>query len=263
MKINLIIGGAEKGGTTTLFHLLKNHPSIVLPRAKELHFFSDDSRFHVPEEIDYSAYHKSFFSRSYSYKMKMYYKVLMGATVFGDATPDYMWWKTAPYRVFQYNSDAKWVLLLRNPIDRAFSHWKMEFYKKNRENLSFIDALMQEEERASQMSPMQDKIFSYKSRGFYTEQLRNIYRYFDKKNIYINTSDELRNNTLSVVSDICVFLGVSKYNESYIPKSYDQNKSSNNVKLSKDCRLYLVNVFRDEINELEKLLNKDLSEWLL
>jgi hypothetical protein len=61
MKINLIIGGTEKGGTTTLHYLLKSHPKILMPRAKELHFFSNENYFMKGGvDVDYRQYHRMF-----------------------------------------------------------------------------------------------------------------------------------------------------------------------------------------------------------
>lgn len=263
MRVNLIIGGAEKGGTTALHHLLNQHPSIVMPRAKELHFFSDDSYFRGSEDPDYDCYHKMFYGRSYPYKAKILFKKISGASIFGDATPDYMWWRSAPYRIYQYNPDAKWILLLRNPIERAFSHYKMEYYKKKREHLSFADALIEEERRSERLHPLQDKVFSYKSRGLYSGQLRNIYKYFDCDSVFVVTSDKLKHNMLSVLNDVCMFLGVSEYKRSYLPGLFDSNAGNNSAKISQNDKQYLVNIFRDDVSELENILDMNLSSWLM
>ena len=58
--------------------------------------------------------------------------------IIGEATPIYMYWKNAIKRIYNYNSDMKLILVLRNPIDRAFSHWNMEVHRK-REDRTFLE----------------------------------------------------------------------------------------------------------------------------
>jgi len=267
VKINLIIGGTEKGGTTSLYNLLKEHPKVLMPRAKELHFFSDENYF-TENDVDYQQYHRMFFGRSYKYKFKLYYKYLSGARIFGDASPEYMWWNSAPHRVYQYNPLAKWLILLRNPIDRAFSHYKMNVFKKGakkghqNEQLSFMEAIIQEKERCKKSLPLQDKNFSYMDKGLYSKQLKNIYKYFDKNNVYVETSDVFKFNTFGTVNEICNFLGIDDYREYYIPKRYDSNIGVNDITMTSEERQYLVDYFKDEVKELEVILQKDLSFWL-
>ena len=257
MKINLIIGGTEKGGTTSLYSLLRNHPKIIMPRAKELHFFSDNS-FFDKKDIDYQQYHKLFFGRSYKYKVKMYYKYLSGARILGDSSPEYVWHKTSPQRICQYNPAAKWVVLLRNPIDRAFSHYKMNVFKKSNVNepLSFIEALIREGKKT------QNGSFSYIDKGFYSKQLINLYKFFDKKNVYVETSDTFKDNTFDVLNNICNFLGVGDYKKQYIPILYDSNLGVDDIIMSSQERDFLINIFKDEITQLECILKRDLSAWI-
>ena len=260
MKINLIIGGTEKGGTTSLYSLLKNHLEIIAPRAKELHFFSDDS-FFDKEVIDHKQYHKLFLGRSWKHKLKIYLKYFSGARILVDSSPEYMWHNSAPQRVYQYNSDAKWIVLLRNPIDRVFSHYKTNVFKKSTVNepLSFIEALTRESKKNDTL--LQDRSFSYIDKGFYSKQLKNMYKYFDKKNVYVETSDTFKDNTLCVLNDICNFLEIGEYKKQYIPTSYDSNLGVSDIVMSSQEKEFLINIFKDEIKDLECVLKRDLSAW--
>jgi hypothetical protein len=229
-----------------------------MPRAKELHFFSNENYFMKGGvDVDYRQYHRMFIGRSYKDKFKLYYKYLNGGRIFGDASPEYMYWKPAPKRIYQYNPLTKWILLLRNPIDRAFSHYKMNVFRKGREKLPFMDAL-----HKSQELLLQDKVFSYIDKGFYSDQLKNIYKYFDKSNIYIETSDVFRSNTFDTLNKICNFLEIDDYQEQYIPVSYDKNTSVDNIVMSSMERDFLIDIFKDEVKKLEVILQKDLSPWL-
>ena len=89
---------------------------------KELHFFDRDA-----ENTDYKKYHANF-------KPKPQHRVI------GEASPIYMYWETAPYRIWKYNPKMKWILVLRNPVERAFSAWNMET-KRGKEKLSFAEVI--------------------------------------------------------------------------------------------------------------------------
>ena len=112
------------------------------------------------------------------------------------------------------------------------------FIKKNREASTYID------------------------KGFYSGQLKNIYKYFDKSNVFIETSDIFKDNTFYTLNNICNFLGIDSYQEQCIPPSYDNNVGVDNIVMSDQEREYLVNIFRDEIHKLEIILNRDLSSWM-
>jgi len=107
MKISFVVGGAQKGGTTALDAYLRKHPFALMAKQKEVHFFDDESYFHKAE-VDYAPYHASF-------------DLKHTAQIIGEATPIYMYWYAAPRRIWEYNPAMKWILILRNPIERALS----------------------------------------------------------------------------------------------------------------------------------------------
>lgn len=110
-KVSFVIGGAQKSGTTALYKYLAKHPDIHLSARKEPHFFDqEDPAFFLSP--DYSVYHK-FFDPEGPHQL------------LGEATPIYMYWYEAPRRIWQYNPQMKWIIVLRNPVERAFSHWNM------------------------------------------------------------------------------------------------------------------------------------------
>lgn len=133
-KVGFLVAGTAKGGTTALDSYLRLHPKICMPfKLKEVNFFSTAELFSFGEP-DYRLYHAFF-------RPKKVHCIL------GDVSPDYMFSEKAPRRVHDYNPEMKIVLSLRDPIDRAFSHWNM-----NRalgfEPLPFSEAIHGEEERA-------------------------------------------------------------------------------------------------------------------
>ena len=93
-------------------------------------------------------------------------------------------------RIWQYNPEMKLISILRNPIERAYSNWKMEV-EKGRETERLSLTLEEEENRCRSALPHQHRIYSYLSRGFYTEQIRRIWQYFPRENCLLIKQEEL------------------------------------------------------------------------
>lgn len=109
---DFLIIGAQKAGTTALFHYLKMHPNIKASNPKEIHFFNCDNRF----ARGYDFYH-SFFPQKTSGTDKTF-----------EASGSYLAHGRAPERIFKYNPALKLIVLVRDPAERAFSAWNM--YRK-------------------------------------------------------------------------------------------------------------------------------------
>ena len=148
-QIGFIICGTQKGGTTALDRYLRMHPEICMADKKEVHFFDND-KFFIDQKPDYLKYHLNFSPRDH-------HKII------GEATPIYMYWKNSIKRMHNYNPDMKLIAVLRNPMDRAFSHWNMERDKK-REHRSFWKAIKDEESSLLDTEHIQDRTFSYLER---------------------------------------------------------------------------------------------------
>jgi len=243
-KVSFIIGGTQKAGTTALHDYLEKHPEIGVADKKEVHFFDNEEYFRG-NKPDYSAYH-FFFRHNPPHKL------------LGEATPIYMYWYDAPRRIWQYNPDMKIIVILRNPIDRAYSHWNMERYRKA-ESLSFWDALQCERERCREALPYQHRVYSYIDRGFYVKQLRRIWTYFPEDQTLILRNEDIRRNPQKAVEDVCLFLGVRSPGRL---KAQDIHSRPYISPMSSREREYLRHVFEFEIKHLERILGWDCSEWL-
>jgi len=169
-----------------------------------------------------------------------------------------MYWYDSPKRIWQYNPQMKFIIILRNPIERAFSHWNMET-GRGAESLSFSEAIRTEVERCRAALPLQHRVFSYIDRGFYTEQLRRIWHYFPREQTLVIKNEELRNDLQQTLGKISSFLGVSEF-EGVAHKDVHSRpyKSSMNA----DDHAYLTRIFYDEIKTLEGALGWDCSDWL-
>ncbi len=108
-ELDFVVAGTQSGGTTTLDHYLRDHPSVSMPLTrKELHFFDHEENF-AAHPVDFGAYHANFGPR-------------LPGQLRGEATPSYMYWTPAAARLARYNPALKIVIVLRNPIARAHSH---------------------------------------------------------------------------------------------------------------------------------------------
>jgi sulfotransferase family protein len=242
--VDFVICGTQKGGTTALDAYLREHPEICMANQKEVHYFDNEKHFvnGVPDDSKYHA----FFSPNKAHK------------VLGETTPIYMYWNESPKRIFEYNPEMKIILILRNPIDRAYSHWNMERSRKP-DYLSFRDAIDTERERYREALPYQHREFSFIDRGHYLDQLRRIWAYFPKERVLILKNDELKQNPNITLNKLADFLGVTHFNNI---KSKNVHSRPYVSRMSKEERDFLKSIFEPEIKELEEELQWNCSDWI-
>ena len=240
MRVDFVIGGTQKGGTSALDSFLRQHPEICMPATrKELHFFD-----RAEENHDYKKYHANF-------KPTPQHRVL------GEASPIYMYWETAPARIWKYNPKMKWILALRNPVERAFSAWNMET-KRGKEKLRFADAIEKESERCREALPLQHRVYSYVDRGFYAPQVRRLFKIFGRDNVLILLNEELRNDHKKTLRRVFEFLGVDP---SFFPREASVFEQEYSIQIDNQLRARLIDTFYFDIKELEKLIGRDLAKW--
>jgi len=239
MRVDFVIGGTQKGGTSALDSFLRQHPEICMPETrKELHFFDREA-----DDTDYKKYHANF-------KPKQ-------QRVIGEASPIYMYWETAPYRIWKYNPKMKWILALRNPVERTLSAWNMET-KRGKEKLSFADAIEKEPERCREALPLQHRVYSYTDRGFYAHQVRRLFNIFGKDNCLVLLNEELRNDHKKTLRRVFEFLGVES---SFVPPEASVFEQEYSIQIDIQLKSRLIDTFYFDIKELERLLGHDLSGW--
>ena len=124
-RLDFILAGAQKSGSTALHYFLSRHPDICMGDQQEIHFFDNDAMFVA--EPNYEELHK-------------HYPSIASATIAGDCTPSYLYHEPAMQRIWNYNPKIKLLILLRNPVERAFAHWNMQQYK-GIEPLDFFDEI--------------------------------------------------------------------------------------------------------------------------
>ncbi|OHB36536.1 MAG: sulfotransferase [Phenylobacterium sp. RIFCSPHIGHO2_01_FULL_70_10] len=195
-KVDFIIAGAQKAGTTALFDYLGDHPQIGLSDVKEVHFFDDEARdWATPNYLDYHAR----------------FDLSDRTKVWGEATPIYLYWKDSLERICTYRPDIKLIVLLRDPVARAFSHWKME-YARGVETAPFDWCVRRGRTRLFDSAPWGwHREFSYVERGFYGEQVERLFGLFPREQVLILQAEALDAEPSATLSKVCDFLGVAPF----------------------------------------------------
>ena len=241
-RLDFIVPGAQKSGTTALHYFLKRHPQIALPDRQEMHFFDDEEIFSRP--VDYELLHRHF-------------RLIRRGQVAGEVTPSYLYWKPAMERIWNYNPQIKLIVLLRSPADRAFAHWNMQRFK-GREPLDFPDALKEEPRRIAKPLTIESRRFAYVDRGFYSEQLERVFKFFPREQVKIVKFEHFRDRKQKTLDEIFDFLGVKRLR---ITGDKDRNVVPYERAITSDERKYLSEVFSAEITKLEQMLGWDLADW--
>ena len=251
-RLDFIVVGAQKSGTTALHYFLRKHPQIALPERQELHFFDDDGIFSRP--VDYDLLHRQFRPVAGSTLLRF---ATARQAIAGEVTPSYLYWKPAMERIWNYNRQIKLVILLRNPIDRAFAHWNMQRFK-DREPLGFLDALKEEPRRIAQPLTIESRRFAYVDRGFYSGQLERVFKFFPREQVHFVKFEDFRDRKQETLDGVFEFLGVKPLRRI---RDKDRNIVPYERTITAEEREYLSEVFSAEITKLEQMLGWDCSDW--
>ena len=197
-----MIVGAQKCGTTALARFLSRHPDIGMASPKEMHLF-DSPQYAgdwTPEQIDE--------------RYRPFFRHCAGTAVRGEATPIYMFLPEVAREIQRYNPDLKLIVLLHDPVERAISHYYME-RARGREHRPLWLALLCEPMRLRRCRDGRAfgsalRVCSYRRRGLYSLQLRNLYRWFDRSRVLVVRTRDLRQHHDAVLRRVFAFLGVSE-----------------------------------------------------
>ena len=211
---DFLILGAQKAGTTALYAYLRWHPHITGPAFKEVSFFD---RHYARGEAWYRAHLPA--------------RVRAG-TLVGEASPSYLFHPLAPERVAALVPDARLIALLRNPVDRAFSHYQHEV-ALGRETLSFEEAIEREEERmhGEVEHMLRDPTYfsypwwnyTYLARGRYAEQLERWFAVFPREQVLVLATDELAADPEAAYSRVLDFLEVEAHALASYPRIFERD----------------------------------------
>ena len=197
---DFLIVGTQRGGTTALYEYLMRHPRILGPPWKEVNYF--DRRYSRGPRW----YRGNFPSR----------RRARGRLV-GEASPNTLSHPQAPARAAAQLPHVRLIALLRDPVERAYSHYQHERALR-REPLSFEDALAAEGDRLAEGGDAAWWDYSYFSRGLYAEQLDRWLAAFPRERLLILASEELFADPSGTYGRVLEFLGAEPFElESYPP----------------------------------------------
>lgn len=199
MKSIFFVVGAQRCGTTSLHHYLTKHPQICMGSKKEIHYYSVDGNYAKGKDWYLSKF-----------------KNCTEAQITGDSSPLYMYLDSVPARIVKDYKNAKLIFILRNPIERAWSHYSLQL-KKGIEFLSFEEAIRKENSRIEQNFYKKRK-FSYLDRGKYILQIKRYLAHFSKEQMLFIFSKDLKNNPNKVMNTIFKFLEIEQVDYQNITK---------------------------------------------
>lgn len=295
---NFLVIGAAKSGTTALYYALRQHPEIYMSRSKEPNFFALEGEvpaFRGPG--DQQTINSQSITSLAAYQ-RLFQGVSQEAAV-GEASTSYLYHARASERIRHYIPSAKLIVILRHPVERAYSSY-LHLIRDRREPLAdFSQALQAEQAR---IGDHWEHIWHYTQMGFYSAQLERYFRAFDAGRIKIHLYDEWVSNPLQVIRETFRFLGVDEQfvpdlslrpNVSGIPrhrvlqailmKLNPAEAAVNPFRFTRLCarravriannnlikppipeavRAELGGVFKGDIVKLQDLIQRDLSEWL-
>lgn len=247
---SVLIIGAQRSGSTSLFNYLVQHPDVLPPLGKEIHYFD----FHYARGPRWYRGRFPFARR------------LRPPVITMDASPYYLAHPLAAERAFRLLPQVKLIALLRNPIERAFSHYQHEV-RDGREALSFAEALDREAER---LAGEEERLrcdpgyysynhhrFSYTRRGFYLEQLLRWTKWYPREHLLVLQSEWLFREPAEASAAVYRFLGLRPHRlEKYKPfyqGVYDR-------RIPPDIRARLAGCFEPHNRELFRWLGREL-DW--
>jgi hypothetical protein len=249
---DFIIIGAQKGGTTFLYNLLRRHPQFKPAVKKEIHFF-DTPRFR--RGLDW--YRSHFPQQQQSNGQR---------EITGEASPYYLFYPHAARRVAETIPQTKLIALLRNPVDRAYSDYQHTFRQGN-ETLAFSEALELEEER---LRGEREKIvadetyrsinyrrYSYISRGIYVDQLEEWYKHFDREQLLILKSEDFFARPSDTLELVLPFLDLSERDFALEGK---RNEGGYSDPMDPDTRRWLQDFYEPHNRRLYEYLGRDF-DW--
>ena len=286
-KVDFFIVGAPKAGTTSLYHYLNEHSEIEMSSQKEPDFFSDQSLqkqklYYDKNRIDTLEKYNSLFERE-------------DVILRGDSSVSYLFYQDVPHKIIAYNPDAKIIIMLRNPIDRAFSHYLMD-YSLGLISESF-ETIIQKQSKHKNANLFYQQYIQVSE---YTKQIKRYLEVFSKDNIHFIDYEDFKNDTSDVVNSVFLFLGVNDDFQPYLKKKYNTytapknsliryvysfvafrkmvanilsknlTKTIRNLLFRSDkkpqlpelTRNFLKKHFESDVRELSELLNKDFTKWI-
>ncbi len=290
---NFLIIGAAKAGTTALHNYLQQHPQIYLTPDKETNFFAFEGI-----DIDFQGIGDEALKKFSITDLATYQKQFIAVTnesAIGEACPLYLYHSESAKKIYHYIPNCRLIIILRNPIDRAYANY-LHLIRDGREPLQdFNQALELEPQR---IANNWEWFWHYIQVGYYSRQIKRYYDLFKRQKIAIYLYEDLTASPINLLQDIFRFLEVDnnfipdfsiRPNKSGIPKNKllhqllmkpnpikslfkplfpasirqkIQHRNLAKPQMSSETRQKLTQLFREDILACQDLIQRDLSSWL-
>jgi|SRR5580658_2930826 hypothetical protein len=244
---NFYVVGAAKAGTTSVWAYLKKHPQVFFPRVKEPGFFMS---YPLPPEYESERF------QGFPEKYRRLFEGAVGYKAIGDATTGYLWDPKSAQLIHEVCSDAKIVIMLRDPVERAYSHYYM-FASVGLEKLPFLEAVNRNHAELSNGNP-QWNLFMYLEYGLYYEQVLRYIELFGRENVGIYLFDDLENDPRRVMTGICNHIGV----DPALLAASEFSKVHNPGRVPRVKWLYDAARSAVGVNLRSKILPRSAADWL-
>ena len=236
---DFVVLGTQKGGTSFFYRLLTEHPLVRGAAAKELHFF--DNKF-----AEGVGWYRRCFSESE--------QVDGQRTITGEASPSYLFNPQVPERMARIVPEARLIALLRNPVDRAYSHYQMEV-RRGKEARSFEEATEEEMISAEGEENALDVRYAYLTRGLYADQLERFSFFANRDRLLVVKSENLFTRRLEVLERVIAFLGLPPFESTLAPPAGNTTYEP----MDPGTRQHLEGFFAPHNERLYDLLNTDFG----
>lgn len=297
---NFLVIGAAKSGTTSLYYALRQHPDVFMPAVKEPRFFAyADAQPALRGPGDVRTHEEAGTVYTWGAYCDLFREATRESAV-GEASPNYLYSAAAPRHIHARLPEVRLVALLRNPVDRAYSHF-LHLVRSGREPLRDFGAALDAE--AERIAQGWEWSWHYQQMGFYHRQLTRYLEYFPREQLAVYLFDDFVADPVAVVQQVYRHLGVdaqftpdmaARHRATGMPRSERLQrlihnadhglrqlaryllpeavrewllvrvKSANLEKppLDPAVRARLTAVYRDDILQLQDLLDRDLTGWL-
>jgi len=287
MLPNFMVVGAPKAGTTSLCHYLSGHRQVFMSDPKEVNFFSK-------EEIeDQGLYYKDFQVKNLAEYEDLFAGVADEKAI-GEGSVSYLFYPKTPQKIKDVLPNVKIIILLRDPVSRGFSHYLMD-YRLGLVNLPYEEIVYQKSNHENKFLYYQQHV----KLGLYYKQVKRYLDCFDRKQVKILLQEDLRQDIRGVIGDLCDFLEIDRsflpdvekhHNVFSMPKNRlthrlyslplvrstisklfsDTTKEiirntfferTKKPKLEQELKNHLEDFYKNDIQQLEHLIGRDLSSW--
>jgi hypothetical protein len=246
-RISIFVCGVQRGGTTSLYAHLREHSALSPPSVKEIHFFDNETLDWA--KPDYAPL-DSYFASNEGERQRF------------EATPIYAFWSPSLRRIHAYNPAAKLIFLFRDPFERAWSQWQME-YERGDETLSFATAIREGRRRMDGLPLLapERRVYSYIERGFYAEQVMRALTYFSRDQMLFLRSQDLYCDHVGTLKRIADFLRIEPFLDA-APKW--ENRRPKTFRFSapnKADKAHVADLLRENVRAFSASTGLKVSDW--